>query len=71
MKKCVISIEFKEDWDYEAIDKVVKSYATNASIDKFQRFVCFRGLPEKGKEFLRTCEAIEPIISFTIKSINE
>lgn len=68
MKRSTITITFKEDWDAEAIEQIVKRFATTSAIDKIHRKVFFKGSSERGQEFVRACEAIEPIISFTIKT---
>lgn len=71
MKKSSITITFNTGWDADRIEKVVKCYAEYACIDRANKVVCFVGPSAKAKAFVRTCEAIEPIISFTIKTINE
>ena len=68
MKRSTITITFKEDWDADAIEKIVLSFANNAAIDRTHRKVFFKGRSENGQEFVRACEAIEPFMSFTIKT---
>lgn len=68
MKRSTITITFKEDWDADAIEKIVLRYANNAVIDKRLRKVFFKGISEQGQELVRACEAIEPILSFSIKT---
>lgn len=71
MRRSTITITFREDWDPEGIAAIVKDYALNAVLDVENRKAFFKGASERGQEFVRAVETVEPIKSLTLHTVNQ
>ena len=71
MKKYVrINVVFREYYDADAVLEVLDNFSAEAELNGIIRMAIFYGSAERGQEFVKAIEAIEPISSITMKTYN-
>ena len=71
MKKYArINIILRKDYDPDEVRGVVDSFSDYAELNELMRMASFYGEAEKGQEFVRAIEAVEPISSVTMRTYN-